>query len=156
MVRNFVSRQKLVQKISVTGFSWSERTHSGMVKQQELWTNLSVSICNLLLVAIYDLDETFGECLPDIPFGIVITIQNIICMINFKHKKDYIEKFEKLYQSSHSWERQIELKLSEIIFGKLVASLLCSVDISRHTQFSKARKYFPSKNCNCRVQSGNI
>ena len=63
---------------------------------------MSVSICNLLIVAIYDLDETFGECLPDIPFGIAITMQNIICMINFKLKKDFIEKFDKVYQSSHS------------------------------------------------------
>ena len=35
---------KLVRKILVLGFSSSERTNSGMVGQQELWTNLSVYI----------------------------------------------------------------------------------------------------------------
>ena len=28
---------KLVRKILVSGVSWSERTYSGMVKEQELW-----------------------------------------------------------------------------------------------------------------------
>ena len=62
----------------MSGFSWPERTNSGVV---------TVSICNLLIVATYDLDETFRECLSDIFFGIAITIQNISCMIHFKHNE---------------------------------------------------------------------
>ena len=62
----------------MSGFSWPERTNSGMV---------TVSICDLLIVAIYDLDETFRECLSDISFGIAIRIQNTSCMIHFKHNE---------------------------------------------------------------------
>ena len=58
------------------GFSWSERTNPG--------TNLSVSTFNQLIIAKSDLNETFRECLPDIPFGIANTIQNEICMLHFK------------------------------------------------------------------------
>ena len=49
-----------------------------------------------------DLDETFRECLPDIPFGISITMQNKICMILFNHNKIFIEKFGKFNQTSLS------------------------------------------------------
>ena len=87
LVQNFVGRNKLVRKILVSEFSWSERTNSGMVKQQALWTNLGSSICNFLLIAMCDLDETFRECLSDFPSGIAITKQNKICMIHFKHNR---------------------------------------------------------------------
>ena len=40
-----------------------------MVKQQEQWTNLSISICNLLIISMSDLDKALDE---DIPFGIKI------------------------------------------------------------------------------------
>ena len=43
-----------------------------------------------------DLDETFRECVPDIPFGIAITTQSKICMINFKRNRIFCrEKFVK-------------------------------------------------------------
>ena len=58
-LRNFVGRKKSVRKVLMWGFSLSERTHSGMVKLQELWTNFCFSICNLLIIAMFDLDETF-------------------------------------------------------------------------------------------------
>ena len=83
-VRNFDSRIKFVRKIFVSGVSWSKRTNSGMVKQKELWRNLSVSICNILIIAMSDLDETFRKHFPDISFGIAITIQNKIRMIRSK------------------------------------------------------------------------
>ena len=55
-----------------------------MVTEQELLKNLSVSIF-LFVFALSDLNENFIECLPDIPFGIAITIRNIISMVHFKH-----------------------------------------------------------------------
>lgn len=76
-----------------------------MVKQQELWTNLSVSIGNLLMIAMSDLDETFRKCLPDIAFGIAITIQNITRMIHFKHKEIFY--------------REILRTLSQFLFTQL-------------------------------------
>ena len=39
------------------------------------------------MITMSDMDETFRKYLPDIPFGIAITIQNKIRMIHFKHKK---------------------------------------------------------------------
>ena len=69
-VWNFVGGNKLVRKILM-----SEVNNSGMAKQQELWPNFSVSICNLLIIAISHLDETFRKCLPHFPFDIAITIQ---------------------------------------------------------------------------------
>ena len=39
------------------------------------------------MIAMSDLDATFKKYLPGIPYGIAITIQNIIRMIHFKHKK---------------------------------------------------------------------
>ena len=48
-----------------------------------------------------DMDETFRKYLPDIPFGIAITIQNKIRMIHFKHKKIfYREILRALSQSA--------------------------------------------------------
>ena len=81
-VWNFVGRNKLVQNVLVSGVSWSERTNCLMVIQLELWTNLSVSICKLLIIANSDLDETFKKYLLFISFGIAMTTQNVICMIN--------------------------------------------------------------------------
>ena len=121
LVWNFVGRSKLVQKILVSGFSWSERTNSGMVKQQELWTNLSISICNLSLIATSHWDETFRECLPDYPFGIEITMQNEICMIHFKHNKIF---YREIWKNLSLFTQLIVLLLSEIVSGILVASLL--------------------------------
>ena len=80
----------------MSGFSWSERTNSGMVKQEELWTNLSFSTCNLLIIAMSDLDKTLRECSPDVPFGIAIKTQNTICMIHLNTKPYSIDEFEKL------------------------------------------------------------
>ena len=86
---------KLVRKILVSGLSWSERTNSGILKQEGLPTNLSVSICNVLIIAMSYLDETFRKCYPDIPFGISITIKN---MIHFKNneKQSYGEIWKTL------------------------------------------------------------
>ena len=67
-----------------------------------------------------------------------------------------MDKFKNLNQNLQSWECLIELKLSEIVSGVLVASLLVYVDISRRAQFSNARKYLQSKNDYRQVQSGNI
>ena len=92
-----------------------------MVKQQELWTTLSVSFCNLLVFAMSDLDETFRECLPDYPFGIEITMQNKICMIHFKHNKIF---YREILKNLSLFTQLIELLLSEIVSGILVASLL--------------------------------
>ena len=71
-----------MQNVLVSGVSWSERTNCSMVIQLELWTNLSVSICKLLIIANSDLDETFKKYLLFISFGIAMTTQNVICMIN--------------------------------------------------------------------------
>ena len=71
LARNLIGRNKFVWKKLVSGFILSERTNSWMVKQYELWTDLSISIiCNLLIIAMTNLDETYRECLPDIPSGI--------------------------------------------------------------------------------------
>ena len=69
------------------GVRLSERNNSSMVTQQEPWTNLSVTIYNLVLIAISSLNKTSIKCLPDIPYGIAITKQNIIHMIHFKHNE---------------------------------------------------------------------
>ena len=91
-----------------------------------------------------DLNETFRKCLPDIYFGIAITIQNWICMIHLKHsKKIYREIWKTL--SEFTQLRLIELKLLEIISGILVASLFDYVDISTPTHFLNARACFWSK-----------
>ena len=42
-----------------------------------------------------DLDETFRECLPDIPFGIAITMQKKNRMIHFKHNKFFYREIWK-------------------------------------------------------------
>ena len=79
----------------MSGFSWSERTNSGMVKQEELWTNLSFSTCNLLIIAMSDLNKTqrvltrrsFWYCNPNTEHNLHDTP---------KYKKYFIDKFEKL------------------------------------------------------------
>ena len=104
LVRNFVSRKKLVQKISVLGFSWSERTNSGMVKQQELWTNLSVSICNLLIVAMYVLDETFRGCCclyNKFAQGVVMPVSHM-CRTNHIAQECFANRLQPLYYFTSS------------------------------------------------------
>ena len=49
-----------------------------MVKQQEQWTNLSISICNLLIISMSDLDKTLDE---DIPLGIKINSGTIVASL---------------------------------------------------------------------------
>ena len=106
LVRNFVGRNKL-KDISF-GVKLVREDNSGMVKQQELGTNWTASICtNLLIISMSDMDETFKECLPDIPSGITITIQNKICMWHFKHNRifygEILENFIRIRTVESDW-----------------------------------------------------
>ena len=49
------------------------------MEKRELWINLSVSICYvLLIIAMSDVNGTVRECLPDASFCIAITIRYFI------------------------------------------------------------------------------
>ena len=61
---------------------------------------------SLPIIEMSNLDETFRKFLPDIPFGVAITIQNKICMIHFKQNKiSYREIWKTLSEKIYLWQK---------------------------------------------------